>query len=111
MKEKFKDDVQLRQMAEMLADYWLKKEEICRMFQLKNTRQARLKVSEIADQLPVISSSQREGYKVATDEDDISLLERANNELESRIKALKKRQQPLKKEIARRKKMSNEKIA
>lgn len=99
---KFKDDCQLREMAEMLASYWLKKEDICKMFNIENTRTAREKISIIANELPVISSSKREGYKVATETDNIELLKRADRELESRIKALQKRRKPLKKEIAKR---------
>ena len=87
-KPKFENDVQLKAMAEMLAGFWLKKEEVCRMFDLGSTRAAREKISLIANELPVISSSKREGYKVATATDDISLLECADRELESRIKAL-----------------------
>ncbi len=106
--EKFKNDTQLKQMAEMLADYWLTKAEIRKIFDLKNERQARYKVAEIASELPVISSSKRPGYKVATFEDETYLLERANNEIESRIRELRKRQKPLKKEIQRRKSLERE---
>ena len=110
-KPKFENDVQLKAMAEMLANYWLKKEEICKMFDLGSTRAAREKVSVIASELPVISSSKREGYKVATDVDSIELLEQADRELASRIKELEKRRKPLQRAIAKRKKAEQEKVA
>lgn len=109
MQEKFQNDVQLREMASMLADYWLTKKDICKMFDLKNERCARAKVSEIAQELPVISSSHREGYKIATDKDDLDLLIRADNEIKSRIIELEKRRIPLQEAIQKRKVASQNK--
>ncbi len=101
--DKFENDAQLREMASMLADYWLSKGDICKMFHIGNERVARAKVSVIAQKLPVISSSKREGYKIATDEDAIELLIRADNEIKSRIEELEKRRKPLQEAIQKRK--------
>lgn len=103
-KEYFKDDVKLQEMTEMLKKYWLQKNEICRMFDLTNERRTREKISQIAQVYPVISSSKRQGYKVASESDDIELLKESDRELESRIRELKKRRKPLQREIAKRSK-------
>lgn len=100
--EKFKDNNQLKEMAEILARRWMTKKEIMTMFNFNDERPARRSVEKIARELPVISTSTKAGYKVATQEDTTEILKLADKELELKIKALQARRKPLKRELKRR---------
>lgn len=102
MKEKFQNNQQLREMAEILASHWMTKPEIIRLFNFKTEREARRNIEKIANHYPVISTSTRAGYKVATNDDCTEMLKLADKELELKIKALQARREPLRAEIRRR---------
>ena len=58
-------------------------------------RQLRDLISMIAKKVPVISTSDSKGYKIAQDKADLELVEHAWAELSSRIEELNKRIMPL----------------
>lgn len=99
---KFKNDEQLKEMAEVLASHWMTKVEIKELFNFQNIRHVRRRVEEIANVLPVISSSSRPGYKIANETDTTEEIKRADRELELKIKALQARRKPLQRELKRR---------
>ena len=106
MKKKFKNNEQLREMAEILSRHWMTKPEILKLFNLKTERAVRRNVELIANKVPVISTSTIAGYKVATEEDSTALIELADKELELKIKALQARRRPLIRELKRRKEIN-----
>lgn len=58
-------------------------------------RQLRELISMIAKKVPVISTSDNKGYKIAKDYKDLEMVEHAWAELSSRIEELNKRIEPL----------------
>ena len=102
MKEKFKNNEELREMAAALANIWLTKQQVKNMFNVSNLRTVREKIAVIAEEVPVLSMSTRRGYKVCTEADSEEDLKRADKELELKIAALKRRRKPLQREIRRR---------
>lgn len=70
------------------------KEDLC--FKYKYSERAmRMILSEISFYYPVIATSDRSGYRIATDEGDEVDVQHTVNELLSRCKQLKKRCKPL----------------
>ncbi len=104
MKEKFKNNDQLREMAEALANIWLTKQQVKNMFNITNLRSVREKIAIIAEEVPVLSMSTRRGYKVCTAADSDEDLRRADKELALKIEALKRRRKPLQRELKKRSK-------
>lgn len=71
------------------------KEELCYKYSYSE-RAIRMILSEISFYYPVIATSDRRGYRIATDEDDdINDVKHTVNELLSRCTQLKKRCKPL----------------
>ena len=71
------------------------KEELCRKY-LYTDRTIRMILSEISFYYPVIATSDRRGYRIATDEDDdVVDVKHTVNELLSRCKQLKRKCKPL----------------
>lgn len=71
------------------------KEELCYKYSYSD-RAIRMILSEISCYFPVIATSDRRGYRIATDEDDdIADVKHTVNELLSRCNQLKKRCKPL----------------
>lgn len=71
------------------------KEDLCLKYKYSE-RAIRMILSEISFYYPVIATSDRRGYRIATDEDDdINDVKHTVNELLSRCTQLKKRCKPL----------------
>lgn len=71
------------------------KEDLCLKYKYSE-RAIRMILSEISFYYPVIATSDRRGYRIATDEDDdINDVKHTVNELLSRCNQLKKRCKPL----------------
>ena len=71
------------------------KEDLCLKYKYSE-RAMRMILSEISFYYPVIATSDRRGYRIATDEDDdINDVKHTVNELLSRCTQLKKRCKPL----------------
>ena len=71
------------------------KEDLCFKYKYSE-RSIRMILSEISFYYPVIATSDRRGYRIATDEgDDINDVKHTVNELLSRCTQLKKRCKPL----------------
>lgn len=71
------------------------KEDLCLKYKYSE-RAIRMTLSEISFYYPVIATSDRRGYRIATDEDDdINDVKHTVNELLSRCNQLKKRCKPL----------------
>ena len=71
------------------------KEELCYKYTYSE-RAIRMILSEISFYYPVIATSDRRGYRIATDEDDdINDVKHTVNELLSRCKQLKRKCKPL----------------
>lgn len=72
------------------------KEEIGEFLGVKNERATRDIIALLATKKPIIStSSTNAGYKLATSEEDLELVENSLSELSSRREELEKRMQPL----------------
>lgn len=91
-----REKYELKLVAELLADRWMDKLTIGGVLNLCE-RHARDRVATVAQKHPVIFSSSRKGYKIATGVKDLQLVKATINEIESRIKQLRKRVRPLKK--------------
>jgi hypothetical protein len=75
------------------------KEEICEFigwdFNTSNERRIRELISSIAKVKPIIATSNKRGYKVATSEEDLAEVVHQWRELDSRIEELAERRKPL----------------
>lgn len=61
----------------------------------KKDRQLRILISNIAKKVPVISTSDSKGYKIAKTADDLQEVEHSWSEIDSRIEELNERRKPL----------------
>ena len=85
----------LNLMHHLLKQRFYTKKELMQVFKT-GERQIRMMVSHISHRAPVISiSGDNAGYKVATSEEDLQLVEASWAELSSRIEELNKRIIPL----------------
>ena len=92
-----KKEIISKKYASIIAD--LKKETqykeyLCLKYKYSN-RTIRMILSEISCYFPVIATSDRSGYRIATDEGDYVDVQHTVNELLSRCTQLKKRCKPL----------------
>lgn len=81
--------------AEMRDGRTLTLEEVCKICEVKSTRQARDIMSVLATKKPIISTSDSKGYRMAVKRSDLEYVEHQWRELDSRIKQLQKRVTPL----------------
>lgn len=81
----------------MMKNDWVTKEQMfnCLGWSAKKDRQLRDLISEIAKRVPVISTSDSKGYKIAKNEQDKELVIHQKLEMLSRIEELRKRINPL----------------
>lgn len=84
----------LNELYKLLRERSWTKQELMRYFGT-GERQVREMVSEIAKRRPVISVSNGSGYKVAVTPEEVSLATHAWREIDSRIRQLEERRQPL----------------
>ena len=71
------------------------KDEICRLFNLSNERTARDLIKLVAVKVPVISTSDAKGYRLAKTAQDLADVDHTAAELSSRIEELDRRLAPL----------------
>lgn len=96
-KPEFTDEMKrkLNAMYKMLKDKYYTKQELMAHFDT-GERQVRMMLSHLSHKVPLIATSgTNEGYKVATSEADLELVEASWAELSSRIEQLEKRIKPL----------------
>ena len=79
----------------MKAHGTVTKDEICRLFSLSNERTARDLIKLVAVKVPVISTSDAKGYRLAKTEQDLADVEHTAAELSSRMEELERRLAPL----------------
>jgi biotin operon repressor len=85
----------LNKMYKLLKDRFYSKQELMQIFGL-GERQIRMIITEISHRFPVISTSgTNAGYKIATSEADLELVEHTWGELSSRLTEIEKRIEPL----------------
>lgn len=85
----------LNTMYLLLKQRFYTKAELVEYFNL-GERQIRMLISEISHRFPVISTSGTNiGYKIATTEEDLELVEHTWKELISRVEEIEKRAKPL----------------
>ena len=93
-----KKEIISKKYASIIADLKKEtqyKEDLCFKYKYSE-RSIRMILSEISFYYPVIATSDRRGYRIATDEgDDINDVKHTVNELLSRCTQLKKRCKPL----------------
>ena len=91
-------------MKQKCNDFWrymkskndyVTKAELMSHFNIKNERTVRDVISTLASRVPIISTSDCKGYKLATSESDLELVIHSWQELDSRIEELEKRRKPL----------------
>ena len=95
---KKKKEIISKKYANIIADLKKEtqyKEDLCLKYKYSE-RAMRMILSEISFYYPVIATSDRRGYRIATDEDDdINDVKHTVNELLSRCKQLKRKCKPL----------------
>lgn len=74
---------------------YVTKAELMDYFSIANERTVRDVISTLASKVPIISTSDNKGYKLATSESDLEAVEHSWAELSSRIEELQKRIEPL----------------
>ena len=81
----------------MMANDYLTKEQMLAYlgWDSKKDRQLRDLISLIAKKVPVISTSDKKGYKIAKTIDDLREVEHCWSEIDSRIEELEERKKPL----------------
>lgn len=85
----------LNKMYKLLKERFYSKQELMQIFGL-GERQIRMIITEISHRFPVISTSgTNAGYKIATSEADLELVENTWGELSSRLTEIEKRIEPL----------------
>lgn len=85
----------LNKMYKLLKERFYSKQELMDIFGL-GERNIRQMVQNISHRFPVISTSgTNSGYKIATSESDLELVEHSWKELSSRIEEINKRIEPL----------------
>lgn len=85
----------LNNMFRLLKQRFYTKQELMEIFGT-GERQVRMMITEVSHKVPVISTSgTNAGYKVATTEADLELVENSWAELSSRCEELEKRIKPL----------------
>lgn len=85
----------LNRMYFLLKERYYTKQELMEIFGL-GERQIRMLITEISHRFPVIStSSTNNGYKIATNADDLEGIEHTWKELISRVEEIEKRVKPL----------------
>ena len=93
-----KKEIISKKCASIIADLKKEtqyKEELCLKYKYSE-RAMRMILSEISFYYPVIATSDRRGYRIATDDDDdINDVKHTVNELLSRCKQLKRKCKPL----------------
>ena len=93
-----KKEIISKKYASIIADLKKEtqyKEELCYKYSYSE-RAIRMILSEISFYYPVIATSDKRGYRIATDEgDDINDVKHTVNELLSRCKQLKRKCKPL----------------
>ncbi len=91
-------------MKQKCNDFWrymkskndyVTKSELMSHFNIKNVRTVRDVISYLASRVPIISTSDNKGYKLAINESDLELVKHTWAELSSRIEELQKRIEPL----------------
>lgn len=76
------------------SDY-VTKAELMQVFGIANERTVRDVIATLASRVPIISTSDCKGYKLAQSESDLELVEHSWAELSKRMEELEKRIKPL----------------
>lgn len=85
--------IKLREAARLLAN-WLEKRDIQNHFDCTE-RHARDMISTLSKRIPIIAVSDRKGYKCARKVEDLELVRQSMAEIDSRIRELFARKEPL----------------
>lgn len=89
-----KNRVKLNELVQMLRNGIITKQDVITSFGV-DERTARDMLPEIAKRCPLVSMSDKKGYRIATNTDDIEDAMHAFNENKKRAAEILKRNQPL----------------